>query len=244
MLECSSIDLFHFKVTGMEENVHRLKVQEETSKRSEFQHLLDPLLIFVTHALNPYCDLLVCREADDLLRQLQEEQRKTISLTQEMSTSSSSRWVEVEVFVFETDEDDILSGNPCTKPRRRSEIWRRIMLSWGMLWQLNELKWFCSWRESNEKLLNSAFDMERERKYMVWNHGETTKTSKLWSFQGNRECAEGSDFSAWDNIEVGSERQKPSDWGSCKGEGGFCSDGVGFPGFLLQNWSSKIPRAL
>ena len=24
-------------------------------------------------------------------------------------------------------------------------------------------------RESNEKLLNSAFDMERERKYMVWN---------------------------------------------------------------------------
>ena len=101
MLECSSIDLFHFKVTGMEENVHRLKVQEETSKRSEFQHLLDPLLIFVTHALNPYCDLLVCREADDLLRQLQEEQRKTISLTQEMSTSSSSRWVEVEVFVLD-----------------------------------------------------------------------------------------------------------------------------------------------
>ena len=35
----------------------------------------------------------LCREADDLLRQLQEEQRKTISLTQEMSTSSSSRWV-------------------------------------------------------------------------------------------------------------------------------------------------------
>ena len=118
------------------------------------------------------------------------------------------------------------------------------MLSWGTLWQLNELKWFCSWRESNEKLLNSAFDMERERKYMVWNHGETTKTSKLWSFQGNRECAEGSDFSAWDNIEVGSERQKPSDWGSCKGEGGFCSDGVGFPGFFPKNWPSNIPRAL
>ena len=41
-----------------------------------------------------HCNSLWIREADDLLRQLQEEQRKTISLTQEMSTSSSSRSVE------------------------------------------------------------------------------------------------------------------------------------------------------
>ena len=28
----------------------------------------------------------------------------------------------------------MLTGNPCTKPRRRSEIWRRTMLSWGVFW--------------------------------------------------------------------------------------------------------------
>ena len=45
------------QVQGLEENLHKIKVQDETSKR----------------------------EADDLLRQLQEEQRKTASLTQEIS---------------------------------------------------------------------------------------------------------------------------------------------------------------
>ena len=57
--------------------MHRLSVQEDTSKR--------------WRSLSPQDNLGSSREADDLLRQLQEEQRKTVSLSQEMTTSSSSR---------------------------------------------------------------------------------------------------------------------------------------------------------
>lgn len=105
------------QVTGMEENVHRLKVQEETSKR----------------------------EADDLLRQLQEEQRKTISLTQEMSTSSSSRQSlhQAKEKIRDLEKDNVIL------------------------------------RESNEKLLNSAFDVERERKYMATENALKVQISQL-----------------------------------------------------------------
>ena len=70
-------------------------------RQARGSNLLASLFSFL---LKPNCNLLVCREADDLLRQLQEEQRKTISLTQEMSTSSSSR----SVFLWETVWDYVL----------------------------------------------------------------------------------------------------------------------------------------
>merc|ERR1712106_635379 len=93
------------QVQGLDENLHTVKVQDETSKR----------------------------EADDLLRQLQEEQRKSSSLAQEISSSSSSRQL---LYQAQEKIKDIQKDNSIL-------------------------------RESNEKLLNSAFDMERERTYQA-----------------------------------------------------------------------------
>ena len=93
------------QLQGVEENLHKVKVEEETSKR----------------------------EADDLMRQLQEEQRKTTSLTQEISSSSSSRQ---SLFQAQEKVKDLQKDNTIL-------------------------------REANEKLLSSAFDIERERSHQA-----------------------------------------------------------------------------
>jgi len=105
------------QVQGLDENLHKVKVQDETSKR----------------------------EADDLLRQLQEEQRKSSSLTQEISSSSSSRQ---SLFQAQEKIKDIQKDNSIL-------------------------------RESNEKLLNSAFDMERERSYQATENALKVQISQL-----------------------------------------------------------------
>ena len=93
------------QVDGLEENLRKVKIEESTSSR----------------------------EAKDLLRQLQEEQRKNTSLTQEISSSSSSRLSLVQA----------------------QEKMRDLQKENSIL------------RESNEKLLNSAFDLERERQFQA-----------------------------------------------------------------------------
>ena len=105
------------QVQGLEENLHKIKMQEDTAKR----------------------------EADDLLRQLQEEQRRSSSLSQEISSSSSSRQ---SLNQAQEKINDLLQDNSIL-------------------------------REANEKLLNSAFDIERERKYMATENALKVQISQL-----------------------------------------------------------------
>ena len=112
--ECQSLKA---QVLGLEENMQRLKVQEETSRR----------------------------EAEDMLRQVQEEQRRSSSLAQEITNSASSRQALTQA----------------------KEKMRDLQKDNSIL------------RESNEKLLNSAFDVERERKYMATENALKVQISQL-----------------------------------------------------------------
>ena len=101
----------------MEENCHKMRLQEETAKR----------------------------DADDLLRQLQDEQRRSSTLSQEISSSSSSRQ---SLQQAQEKINDLLKDNSIL-------------------------------REANEKLLNSAFDIERERKYVATENALKVQISQL-----------------------------------------------------------------
>ena len=105
------------QMQGLEENIHRVKIQEDTARR----------------------------ESEDLLRQLQEEQRKTSSLSQEISSTSSSKQA---LYQAQEKLKDLLNDNSILK-------------------------------EANEKLLNSAFDIERERKYQATENSLKVQISQL-----------------------------------------------------------------
>ena len=105
------------QVQGLEDNLHKIKIQEDTARR----------------------------ESDDLLRQLQDEQRKTSSLSQEISSTSSSRH---NLYQAQEKVNDLLKDNSIL-------------------------------REANEKLLNSAFDIERERKYQATENALKVQISQL-----------------------------------------------------------------
>ena len=85
------------------------------------------------------------RDADDLLRQLQDEQRRSSTLSQEISSSSSSRQ---SLQQAQEKINDLLKDNSIL-------------------------------REANEKLLNSAFDIERERKYVATENALKVQISQL-----------------------------------------------------------------
>ena len=105
------------QVQGLEDNLHKIKIQEDTARR----------------------------ESEDLLRQLQEEQRRSSSLSQEISSSSSSRH---NLYQAQEKVNDLLKDNSIL-------------------------------REANEKLLNSAFDIERERKYQATENALKVQISQL-----------------------------------------------------------------
>ena len=105
------------QMQGLEENLHRIKIQEDTSRR----------------------------ESEDLLRQLQDEQRKSSSLSQEINITSS---FEQALYQAQEKVKDLTNDN--------------IIL-----------------KESNEKLLNSAFDIEKERKYQATENSLKVQISQL-----------------------------------------------------------------
>ena len=102
---------------GLEEDLHKVQMQGDSSKR----------------------------EAEDVLRQLQDEQRRTASLTQEISSSASSR---LALQQAQEKVSDLTNDN--------------VIL-----------------REANEKLLSSAFDIEKERKYMAVENALKVQISQL-----------------------------------------------------------------
>ena len=112
------------QVTGMEENVHRLKVQEETSKR--FSLLLNIC------SLNSVQSMLLKKW--ELLR-VQGGRRPAPATARraEENDKSHSRDEHVQFFKvgFLVSVGHLLSGNPCIKPKKRSGIWRRTMSSSG-----------------------------------------------------------------------------------------------------------------
>ena len=102
---------------GLEEDLHKVQMQGDSSKR----------------------------EAEDVLRQLQDEQRRTASLTQEISSSASSR---LALQQAQEKVSDLTNDN--------------VIL-----------------REANEKLLSSAFDIEKERKFMAVENALKVQISQL-----------------------------------------------------------------
>ena len=142
------------------------------------------------------------------------------------------------------------TGSPSTKPKRRSETWKRIMLSWGetctvslgqiwlmLMFVVQGEQWktpeFCLWRGKRKKI-----------------HGGKKKQNNLpeeismVTFSGDRERTQSADLSTGDDFEVRPQRQEPFDWSSCARTRSFCSDGVRLPGLEIAspawhwfNWS-------
>ena len=105
------------QVEGLEEDLHKVQMLGDTSKR----------------------------EAEDMMRQLQDEQRRTASLSQEISSSASSR---LALQQAQEKISDLTNDN--------------VIL-----------------REANEKLLSSAFDIEKERKFMATENALKVQISQL-----------------------------------------------------------------
>ena len=105
------------QIQAVEENLHKVKIQEDTARR----------------------------DADDMLRQLQDEQRRAASLSQEVTSSSSSR---LALQQAQEKITDLTNDNAIL-------------------------------REANEKLLNSAFDIEKERKFMATENALKVQISQL-----------------------------------------------------------------
>ena len=107
----------------MEENVHRLKVQEETSKR--FSLLLNIC------SLNTVVQSMLLKKWELLRVQGGRRPAPATARRAEENDKSHSRDEHVQFFKvsFLVSVGHLLSGNPCIKPKKRSGIWRRTMSS-------------------------------------------------------------------------------------------------------------------